>query len=196
MMHLLVMVNTIATLRQLAINPEVVAIGECGLDFNRMFSPQKVQEEWFEKQLVLAAELKKPLFLHEREAHASFMKIISAHRKNLGAIVVHCFTGNKSEVEAYLQLDLHIGFTGVICNESRGKHLREILSSKIIPLDRLMIETDAPFMLPKNVKIPTDRNEPSFLPYVLNVIAKCYNEPEEEVAAATTATSLKFFGLK
>jgi len=141
--------------------------------------------------------LKKPLFLHEREAHTSFVNILKKYRNKLGSVVVHCFTGVKEEIEEYMKLDLHIGFTGVICNKNRGAHLREILSSKIIPLERLMIETDAPFMLPRNMpQQSTDRNEPAYLPYVLKVVAECYGKSEEEVAAATTLTALKFFGLE
>jgi len=187
--------DTIKSLRKLASNKEVVAIGETGLDFYRMLSPREVQENSFEKHIELAIELKKPLFLHERDSHVSFMKIIQKHRANLGAIVVHCFTGKRTEVEAYLKLDLHIGFTGVITHQERGKGLRAILKSKIIPLNRLMIETDAPFMTPANMENAPKRNEPSLLPYVLKIVAECYGESEEQIALETTKTARAFFNL-
>lgn len=189
--------ETIPTLRDLATNhkSQVVALGECGLDFNRMFSEQKAQEHWFEKQLELAAELKMPLFLHERDAHESFLNILSKYRPYLGPVVVHCFTGKQEEVEQYIKLDCHIGFTGTICNKNRGAHLREILKSRIIPLNRLMLETDAPFMIPFNMPQKVDRNEPSFLPYVLKVMAESYGETEETIAQHTTQNAKEFFKL-
>lgn len=152
-----------ATLESLASKSKVVAIGECGLDFNRMYSPQDVQELWFEEQLKLAIKLKKPLFLHERDAHESFLKILNKYKGQLPPAVVHCFTGTKEEVEKYLELGFYIGFTGVICNKKRGKHLRDIISSKLIPLSRIMIETDAPFMTPLNMPVYNGRNVTTYL---------------------------------
>eukprot|EP01119_Soliformovum_irregulare_P015526 TRINITY_DN4372_c0_g1_i2.p1 TRINITY_DN4372_c0_g1~~TRINITY_DN4372_c0_g1_i2.p1 ORF type:complete len:190 (+),score=32.38 TRINITY_DN4372_c0_g1_i2:478-1047(+) len=182
-------------MRTLAKEKGVVAIGECGLDFNRMFSPQDVQEKWFAAQLELAVELQMPVFLHERDAHTSFVEILSRYRSKLVDVVVHCFTGTKEDIEKYLEMDCHIGFTGVIGNKNRGKHLRDILASKIIPLNRLMIETDAPFMTPYNMpRPPSDgRNEPYLLPWVLRTVAECYGESDEAIANATTETALKFF---
>lgn len=140
--------QTIAQLKALAVLPQVVAIGECGLDYNRDFSPRDVQREWFAKQIRLAIELQLPLFLHEREAFADFMAIL----KEQGApkAVVHCFTGTRAELAAYLDMGLYIGITGWICDERRGKHLQQLVRS--IPLDRLMIETDAPFLTPRDLK--------------------------------------------
>lgn len=186
---------TISNLRQLAQQPEVVAIGECGLDFDRDFSPRPVQERWFEEQLKLACELKMPLFLHERSAHIRFAEILSHYRKDLVAAVVHCFTGTEAELEKYLTMDLHIGITGWICDERRGLPLREIVGQ--IPLDRLMIETDAPFLTPRNMQSkPKDgRNEPAFLPYVLRTLASSMGKSVAEVGNATTGTARKFFNL-
>jgi len=187
--------ETLATLESLASKSKVVAIGECGLDFNRMYSPQDVQELWFEEQLKLAIKLKKPLFLHERDAHESFLKILNKYKGQLPPAVVHCFTGTKEEVEKYLELGFYIGFTGVICNKKRGKHLRDIISSKLIPLSRIMIETDAPFMTPLNMPVYNGRNEPCNLTYVLKTLAECYQESEETLARATTENALKFFNI-
>ena len=187
-------VDIIAELRRLAALEQVVAIGECGLDFNRDFSPRPQQEKWFEAQVVLAEELQMPLFLHERDADKRFYDILTAARKSVPA-VVHCFTGSRESLKMYLDLGLHIGITGWICDERRGKHLRELVRE--IPLDRLMIETDAPFLLPRSMAVkPKDgRNEPCFLPYVLQTVADCVGKPIEEVARSTTATARNFFQL-
>ena len=183
---------TIPELRRLAANAEVVAIGECGLDFNRDFSPRPAQEQWFEAQVVLAEELQMPLFLHERDARERFCQLLRAARRNVPA-VIHCFTGSGEDLEAYLELGLHIGITGWICDERRGLHLRELV--KRVPLDRLMLETDAPFLLPRTMpQRPKDRrNEPAFLPFLLRTVADCLGKPPAEVAAATTQTARRFF---
>lgn len=188
--------QTLATLQQLAARPEVVAIGECGLDFNRDFSPRPVQERVFAAQLALAAKVRKPVFLHDRDAHPRFLAILKEQRAQLCGGVVHCFTGTREELSAYLALDMHIGITGWICDERRGQHLRELV--KHIPLQRLMLETDGPFLLPRDLRAaPKDgRNEPAFLPHICASVAACLRIPAAEVAAATTATALRLFGLK
>lgn len=189
--------QTMDTLRRLAVKQQVVAIGECGLDYNRDFSPRDVQRKWFEEQIQLACELEKPLFLHEREAHLDFVRILKPYlgKGNVKA-VVHCFTGSAQELEVYLRLGLHIGITGWICDERRGRHLRELV--KRIPLDRLMLETDAPFLTPRDLPVkPQDgRNEPMFLPHVAAAVASCLGVTVEEVAEATTSTARSFFGLR
>jgi TatD DNase family protein len=181
-------------LRELALDPRCVAVGECGLDFDRDFSPRPVQERVFEAQLELAAELKKPVFLHERAAHARFYEILARWRPKLTGAVVHCFTGSGAELDAYLALDCHIGITGWICDERRGLHLRELVAR--IPLERLMLETDAPFLTPRNLKPRRNRNEPSLLPHVLDSVAEALKKPRGEVAAGTTATARRFFALE
>jgi len=185
---------TVPELRRLAAHQEVVAIGECGLDFNRDFSPRAQQEKWFEAQIALAEELQKPLFLHERDACQRFCEILAAGRKRVPA-VLHCFTGTREELEAYLHMGLHIGITGWICDERRGLNLRGLVRE--IPLDRLMIETDAPFLAPRTMPAkPKDgRNEPAYLTYVLRTVADCLAKPLAEVAEATSKTALEFFGL-
>jgi TatD DNase family protein len=184
--------QTILELRRLAEHKEVVAIGECGLDFNRDFSPRPQQEQWFEAQIALAEELQMQLFLHERDAQQRFCEILKRARKNVPA-VIHCFTGTREELKAYLDLGLHIGITGWICDERRGTHLREFV--KEIPADRLMIETDAPFLLPRNMPTkPKDgRNEPAFLTFVLKTVAECLGKPVGLVAQETTKTATAFF---
>ncbi|MFE4713252.1 TatD family hydrolase [Paenibacillus sp. NPDC056722] len=185
---------TIAKLKELAALPQVAAIGECGLDYNRDFSPRDVQRKWFREQVNLAVELDMPLFLHEREAAADFKAILKEQAINKA--VVHCFTGTQAELIAYLEMGLYIGITGWICDERRGKHLKELV--KLIPLDRLMIETDAPFLTPRDLKEkPVDgRNEPVYLPHILEAVARCIGQPVEEVAKVTTETAVAFFNLK
>jgi TatD DNase family protein len=180
-------------LAALARSPEVRAVGECGLDFDRDFSPRPAQEAAFEAQLELAAELKRPLFLHERSAHDRFLAILSRVRPRLGAAVVHCFTGGGRELDAYLALDLHIGITGWICDERRGAGLRPLIAR--VPADRLMIETDAPFLLPPAAKAAGRRNEPAFLLHVLEAVARAAGRPPEQLAEETTRTAEAFFGL-
>jgi len=182
-------------LEALARDPACVAVGECGLDFNRDFSPRDVQERVFAAQLEIAARVGKPLFLHERDAHSRFTEILAAARPRLRGGVVHCFTGGAAEVDAYLDLGMHIGITGWICDERRGTHLREVV--RRVPLDRLMLETDAPFLTPRSMRPRPrrDRNEPAFLTHVLDAVAAALGRPREEVARATTETARRLFGL-
>ena len=185
--------TTLDTLRRLAVELEVVAIGECGLDFNRDFSPRPVQLEWFEKQVELAVELQMPLFIHEREAGDALLDVLRRHRAGIKAAVVHCFTGDEATLDAYLELDLHIGITGWICDERRGLELQALVTK--IPLDRLMLETDAPYLTPRTIrpKPKSSRNEPSRLPHVLASVSDSLGLPPDEVAAATTTTAHEFF---
>jgi TatD DNase family protein len=181
-------------LSKLAVTPEVVALGEMGLDFNRDFSPRPQQEWVFAAQLELAAELGLPVFLHERDARVRFIQILSRYRRRLGAAVVHCFTGSAEDLAAYLELDLYIGITGWVCDERRGLHLRELI--RRIPPQRLLLETDAPFLVPRDLRPRPKggRNEPAFLPHILKTVSTCLELPSEAVAAATTRNACAFFG--
>ncbi|MEZ4220626.1 MAG: TatD family hydrolase [Polyangiaceae bacterium] len=188
--------SSIAALREMATAPgsRVVAIGECGLDFDRDFSPRSVQRECFAAQLALAVELRLPVFLHEREAHQEFLAILREHRRNLVGAVVHCFTSGPAELERYLGLDCHIGITGWITDPRRGEVLRRAAAR--IPLPRLMLETDAPFLLPAGARaLRPRRNEPAFLPHVLNSVAAALELSPRDVAAQTTRTARRFFAL-
>jgi TatD DNase family protein len=187
--------NTLERLREIARSPGVVAIGECGLDYDRDFSPRETQRKWFEAQLELAIGLGLPVFLHERSAHADFVEILSRHRARLRDAVVHCFTGTERELAAYLALDCHIGITGWICDERRGAGLVPLIPK--IPPERLMIETDAPFLLPRNIrpKPSKGRNEPAFLTHVLEAVARAADRSPETIAAETTENATRFFGL-
>ncbi len=184
-----------AEMRELHAQPEVVAVGECGLDFFRDFSPRPAQRRAFERQLQLSAENGKPLFLHQRDAHADFMAMMKNFDGRLGPAVVHCFTGTRKELFDYLDQDWHIGITGWLCDERRGTHLRELV--KHIPANRLMIETDAPYLLPRTVRPQPShrRNEPMYLAHIVEELARDRGETVEAVAAATTATATAFFRL-
>ena len=182
-------------LRALLAEPEVRAVGECGLDFNRDFSPRPLQEKALEEQLALAVELQMPVFLHERDAHPRFVQILRDYRDHLTAAVVHCFTGEQRALFDYLDLDLHIGITGWICDERRGSHLHPLVGE--IPANRLMLESDAPYLLPRSLrpKPKNGRNEPAFLPEVLREVALHRRQSTDEVARASTACARRFFGL-
>jgi len=179
-------------LAELSRSPEVCAVGECGLDFDRDFSPRPAQEAAFEAQLEQACAAGRPVFLHERAAHERFLAILGRFRPRLAAAVVHCFTGGPRELDAYLALDLHIGITGWICDERRGAALRSGVGR--IPADRLMIETDAPYLMPPGAA-EGRRNEPAFLTRVLAAVARASGRPEEQLAAETTRTAERFFRL-
>ena len=184
-----------AEMRALLARPEVVAVGECGLDYFRDFSPRPAQRRAFERQLQIAVDTGKPLFLHQRDAHDDFMAVMKNFDGKLGAAVVHCFTGSRKEMFDYLDQDWHIGITGWLCDERRGLHLRELVPS--IPANRLMIETDAPYLLPRTVKPQPShrRNEPMYLAHIVEELARGRGEGAEATAAATSATARAFFRL-
>jgi TatD DNase family protein len=187
--------EALPALEELARDTAVVAAGECGLDYFRDFSPRDLQRRAFAWQLEIAAKVGKPVFLHQRDAHEDFCAILREHRPRLKGGVAHCFTDGEKERDAYLELGLFIGITGWINDERRGVHLREVV--KGIPADRLLLETDAPYLLPRDIKPApkTRRNEPGYLPYVLRAIAAARGEPPETVAAASTAATRAFFGI-
>jgi TatD DNase family protein len=182
-------------LRQLLQQPQVVAAGECGLDYYRDLSPRAAQLRAFEWQLQLAAESGKPVFLHQREAHQDFVAVLRDYRSRLRGAVAHCFTAGQQELEDYLALELSIGITGWLCDERRGGHLRTLLPR--IPADRLMLETDAPYLLPRDLvpKPRSRRNEPMFLPHVAAAVATARGESLEQCAATTSANARAFFAL-
>lgn len=187
--------DALVALRELCARREVVAVGECGLDFDRNFSPRDAQLACFEAQLGLAAELGMPVFLHERAAHDDFVRIMERWRPRLSRAVVHCFTGTGEALARYRALDLHIGLTGWLCDERRGRHLVPLAAS--IPEARLMIETDAPYILPRDMRPRprSHRNEPAYLPHVLGAVARARGEDAAVLARATTATARAFFAL-
>jgi len=173
----------------------VVAIGETGLDFFRNLACPKAQEASFEKHLELAVQSGKPLFLHQRASHSRFLPILKEYRDQLSQVVVHCFTDNRKALYDYLDLDLHIGITGWICDERRGQHLWDLICD--IPKSRLMIETDGPYLIPRTIqpKPKSNRNEPAYLIHVANKVAELLQVPTSEIIELTAKNAIIFFNL-
>lgn len=182
-------------LKKLAKYNCVKAIGECGLDFNRNFSTSENQKRVFTAQVELAAELKMPLFLHQRDAFEDWYDILLPYLDSVPGMVSHCFTANEQELKQCLDAGMYIGITGWVCDKKRGQALRDII--KYIPLERLMIETDAPYLTPQNIrpKPKSSRNEPSYLPYIVEKIAEVSTYTTEEVVAASTKNAKHIFKL-
>ncbi|MCJ8293626.1 MAG: TatD family hydrolase [Colwellia sp.] len=188
-----VSIDYIEQIQQLAMQAPVKAIGECGLDFNRNFSAPAQQVKVFSEQVALAAKLQMPLFLHQRDAFEPWFNILSPYLGKVPAMVSHCFTGEKSELRQCIEADMYIGITGWLCDERRGQTLREIVS--LIPLNRLLIETDAPYLTPRTIrpKPKSSRNEPGYLPYIMKEIASITGLDQEEIAWQTSRNAEKVF---
>ena len=188
-------VELLEELSELGAQPQVVAVGECGLDYYRDYSPRTCQRDAFQRQLQLAGQLGKPVFLHQRDAHEDFIAILREYRPSLTGGVAHCFTGSLAQLTCYLEAGLAIGITGWICDERRGAHLLPL--TRQIPADRLLLETDGPYLLPRNLapKPASRRNEPAYLPHVAAAVARARGEPLATLAAHSTAAARKLFGL-
>ncbi len=184
-----------ALIRSLIQKDVVVAVGECGLDYFRNFSPREAQLDAFKRQLNIAKESGLPVFLHQRDAHDDFVELLEPVLADLSRAVAHCFTGEGESLREYVAMGLYIGITGWICDERRGKHLHDIVS--VIPDDKIMLETDAPYLLPRTLspKPKSRRNEPMYLPEVVRIVAEARGQSEEHVANITTANAERFFGL-
>ena len=170
-------------------DPKAICLGEMGLDFNRNFSSKDEQILCFESQLSLANSINKPLFLHQRDAHEEFLSILDNYKFNQN-LIVHCFTGNLSELEDYLKRDFYIGITGWVCDLKRGLDLRECINH--IPQEKLLIETDSPYLSPRK-KIR--RNEPKFLIDVAEEVARLRQQTKESIVKSSYENSLNFFNL-
>ena len=188
-------------LMEFASNPYVCAIGECGLDFNRNFSTQEAQIFAFQEQIEVAIEVNKPLFVHDRESRGQVLKLLTP--SNLPPTVIHCFTGSEEELKGYLEAGFYIGITGWICDLKRGEDLRALV--KQIPLDKLLVETDAPFLRPQNAPLDfasthgiaakwKKRNEPALLGWVIEEIAKQREESVEQITQASSRNAKLLFG--
>jgi TatD DNase family protein len=184
-----------ALIRSLILKDVVVAVGECGLDYYRNLSPRADQLQAFRRQLTIARDSGLPVFLHQRDAHDDFVETLEPLLPEISHAVAHCFTGEGESLREYLELGLYIGITGWICDERRGKHLQDIVS--IIPDDKLLIETDAPYLIPRSLrpKPKKRRNEPAYLSEVLRVVAASRGQSEEHVARITTMNAMRFFAL-
>ncbi|MDH5611744.1 MAG: TatD family hydrolase [Gammaproteobacteria bacterium] len=174
----------------------VLAMGECGLDYNRNFSTRENQRKAFDAQLELTTEIKKPAFLHQRDAHKDFVAMLKNIRPQLNNAVVHCFTGTSAEVNDYLELDMYVGITGWICDERRGRDLQQAV--KEIPLDKVMLETDSPYLLPRDLAekpVKKRRNEPCYLPHIAKIVAMHMGVELEELEQAALANTKRFFNI-
>jgi len=182
-------------LAQLASQVEIKAIGECGLDFNRNFSAPEQQLKVFKAQISLASELNMPLFLHQRDAFQPWFEALKPFISKIPAMVAHCFTGNRQELEQCLSAGMYIGITGWLCDERRGQELRDIVN--LIPLNRLLIETDAPYLTPRTIRPrpKSSRNEPSYLSFVVEELAKLTAIDPQEIACQTSINAEKVFNL-
>ena len=181
--------------RELLRLPQVVAVGECGLDYYRDLAPRAAQRDAFIAQLELGVELAMPVFLHQRDAHADFLAIVADYAPRLAGGVAHCFTGGRAELGDYLALGLYIGVTGWVCDERRGGALREAVP--FIPPGRILVETDAPYLLPRDLKPRprTRRNEPANLPHIVEVLADLRGEAPGELARAASDNAERLFGI-
>ena len=174
-------------------SPRIVAVGECGLDYDRMFSPKEQQIDCLMKHIAIAEELQKPMFLHEREASVDFIPIFREHLPRLKRAVVHCFTGDRALLERYLEMGFYIGITGWICDDRRAQELRDAV--KILPLDRVMLETDAPYLTPRNVKGLHRTNVPQNVRYVAAALAEYMGVGEELLVKSAFENTVRFFEL-
>lgn len=191
--------KSLTELEALIALPSTIAVGETGLDFNRNFSAPELQRKAFDAQLEMACRHCKPVYLHERDAFDEQVAMLRSKKDRLHGGVAHCFTGSAAQAKAYLDLDLYIGITGWVCDPKRGKDLREALSS--IPLERIILETDAPYLLPRNIvpqQLPTERkrrNEPALLSHIANYIAQLLEEDPVRIAQTTLRNTRELFRL-
>ena len=179
-------------LRVRAQQPGVVAIGECGLDFNRDFSPRDTQRAVFAEQLALAVELNKPVYLHERDAFDDQLAILKPFKAQLIGGIAHCFTGSAEQMRTYLALGLYIGVTGWVCDAKRGEALRAALGE--LPLERLILETDAPYLYPKDRKPRQRNNAPAYLPHIGQTVAQIKTLSVEQVQNSSFNNAKALFG--
>lgn len=185
--------HALATLRGFCRNSRVKAWGETGLDFNRMHSPREDQETWFKRQLEVAADLDLPMIFHERDSQGRFLEILKSRWHGNRQGVVHCFSGSDAALEAYLERGLYIGITGILTVKSRGRDLRRQV--KRIPLDRLLVETDAPYLTPTPQRNKFRRNEPAFVRTVLLKLAEICDRDPETMADITWKNACSLFRL-
>ena len=186
--------SVIDDLIKLAENPKVRAWGEIGLDFNRMYSPGEDQEKWFRRQLEIADQLDLPMIFHERDSHGRFLEMLKNNCGNNIKGVVHCFSGNQVELDHYLELGLHIGITGIITMKSRGTHLREMAS--LIPANRLLVETDAPYLTPSPERNRHRRNEPAFVKSVLLKLAEVRDTDPAALAKTVWDNTCRLYNIE
>jgi TatD DNase family protein len=172
----------------------VRAWGETGLDFNRMYSPRDDQEKWFVSQLEVAAELGLPMIFHERDSQGRFIELLKTCPPPPGSAVIHCFSGTRSELTRYLDMGYYIGITGILTLRDRGESLRRLAPQ--IPRDRLLAETDAPYLTPEPERRRIRRNEPAFVRSVLLTLAEVRREDPDELARTVFENTCRLYRIK
>ena len=185
--------------------PQVVPVGECGLDYNRNFSPAEEQVAAFVGQVELAVKHCKPLLVHERESQEKVLQVLKTYEGRLPPVVIHCFTGTSEQVKVYVEQGFYIGVTGFLCKEKHGEHLRRAIQDGTLPLDRIVVQTNAPYMIPNTPKEQLDpvsgvlmdscwvENEPCTLQVIVRCIAKCLNMQPVQVAQQCSHTATGIF---
>jgi TatD DNase family protein len=184
---------------------EVVAVGECGLDYNRLYSPKELQESAFKKQVQLAVRYQKTLLVHERDSHEGIMEVLKEFESTLPSVVIHCFTGTVEQIKTYIEKGFFIGITGYVCKEKYGEPLRNAIKDGTLPLNRIVVQTNAPYMTPNTPREEMDPvsktllehcfadNEPCTLSIIVRCIAKCLSQEPKHVADALTETAMNLF---
>jgi TatD DNase family protein len=185
--------DVLKTLAGLAESSGVRAWGEIGLDFNRMYSPKDVQEKWLIRQLEISEALNLPAIFHERDSDGRLIDILKSHFRFGRNGVVHCFSGSEDELKQYLDLGLFIGITGIVTIKGRGEALRKMAAS--IPMDRILIETDAPYLTPTPERNHTQRNEPAFVRSVLLKLAEVRRQDPARLSETLWDNTCRLYGV-
>jgi len=199
--------KTVDELEPLIQDCQCVAIGECGLDYNKDYAPKDLQKRVFETHVKLAVKHQKPLLVHDRDAHDDIIEILSKKYDGpLPKVVIHCFTGTKDNIKAYLEKGFYIGITGYICKEKYGSEIRDAIKTGVLPLDRIALQSNAPFMLPSVPDKDIDpvsamlleycfqgQNEPCALSVTVRTIAKQLEKEPRDVAKVLNQTAQDIF---
>lgn len=186
--------TVIQKLHRMALHTRVKAWGEIGLDFNRMYSPQKVQEFWFLKQLELADALDLPVIIHERDSGGRLLDLLRTHSRAGRTGVIHCFSGSETELKSYIDMNFFIGITGILTLKERGRELRRL--SRLIPEEHLVVETDAPYLTPSPERNHYRRNEPAFVKSVLLRLAQVRATAPERLAEVVWQNTCRLYRIE
>jgi len=197
--------KTLDQLEEQVKQPECVAVGECGLDYKRDYSPRDQQEVAFKKQVQLGVRYQKALLVHERDSHDGIIEVLKEFEASLPPVIIHCFTGTVEQIKTYIERGYYIGVTGYICKDKYGKTLRDAIKDGTLPLNRIIVQTNAPYMTPNTPRDEIDPvsqtlldhcyadNEPCTLSIIVRCIAKCLSQEPRHVADVCTETAIKVF---
>jgi len=197
--------KTLDQLEEMVKQPECVAVGECGLDFNRNYSPAEVQTSTFKQQVQLAVRYQKALLIHERDSHDGILEVLKGFESTLPPVVIHCFTGTKDQLATYVSKGFYIGVTGFVCKEKHGADLRAAIKDGTLPLKNIVVQTNAPYMTPNTPQHEIDPvsktllehcfvdNEPCTLSIIVRCIAKCLSQEPRAIADQLTENAMNVF---